>query len=113
MVKTGVLNPPSNDTTAPLTVLVSTILVSTLTAPIKRAPPECVTVRDDNVVVEPIAPFTWMVPTVPALMVSACAFAVVPAIVPVPANKMPRPALNPVVVSNMMLVPSVVAPVYV
>ena len=58
VVSVGVLSPPSNDTTAPLVVLVSTMLVSVSTAPIKRAPPECVTVMVESAVFAPTAPLT-------------------------------------------------------
>ena len=58
VVNVGVLSPPSNEIIAALLVFRSTTLVLVLTEPINRVPPECVTVKDDSAVVDPIAPST-------------------------------------------------------
>ena len=67
-------------------------------------------VRLDSVTVPPIAPATAIVPLVPELNINAWVLLVVPLIVPVPVNPIARPALLPVVLSNVILFVSVTGP---
>ena len=67
-------------------------------------------VRLDSVTVPPIAPATAIVPLVPELNINAWVLLVVPLIVPVPVKPIARPALLPVVLSNVILLVSVTGP---
>ena len=109
VVKVGVLTLFKNDTVAALAVLLSTMLVPVVTAPVKVAPPEWVRVKVASGVVAPIAPLTVTIPPVPALMLKDSVLLVVPLMLLL--NCMVRPAALPVVLSNAMLALNTTGPV--
>ena len=98
-----------NDTVVALAVLLSTMLVPELTAPVKVAPPEWVRVKVASGVVAPIAPLTLTTPPVPALSVKDSVLLVVPSMLLL--NCMARPVALPVVLAKLMLALKTTGPV--